>query len=395
MKRLFLLLCCLTTLHTVKAAALKPVTGTTKVSGDTTFARSVSQIPLTGYENQIKHRLDSISKDIPLDYNEFVQNYINIYLQNREEMAKVIGLAKYYFPIYEKAFHNAGIPPEIEYLSIVESKLDPYAVSRVGATGPWQFMSTTAKLYGLNMDDYVDERRDPVRASYAAAAYLKDAYEEFGDWLLAIASYNCGKSNIENAMAKSGANDFWSLRQYLPSETRNYVPAYIAVAYIMNCYNKHNITPQACQFGMKMDTLLVDKHVSLSNISGILGTDIKLLSILNPVYRTYIVNGTANNPRRLIIPQISSDKYTALYDALNNPVSGIGWLHRLRHHQHEELIASNGRSDRRSSYHKVKRGETLAMIADHYGMDETELKALNHLHHHKAEVGQMLRISKG
>ena len=119
-------------------------------------------------------------------------------------MAHVIGLSKYYFPIYEKAFRDAGIPDEIKYLSIVESKLDPNAVSRVGATGPWQFMATTAKLYGLNMDDYVDERRDPVRASYAAAAYLKDAYEEFGDWLLAIASYNCGKSNVEYAIAKAG-----------------------------------------------------------------------------------------------------------------------------------------------------------------------------------------------
>jgi membrane-bound lytic murein transglycosylase D len=395
MKRLFLVVYCLLSLSIVKATGLQPASGATKFAGDTTFARASSQIPLNSYESQIKHRLDSISKDIPLDYNEFVQNYINIYLQNRDEMAHVIGLAKYYFPIYEKAFRNAGIPPEIEYLSIVESKLDPYAVSRVGATGPWQFMTTTAKLYGLNMDDYVDERRDPVRASYAAAAYLKDAYEEFGDWLLAIASYNCGKSNIENAMAKSGANDFWSIRQYLPSETRNYVPAYIAVAYIMNFYNKHNIVPEACQFGMKMDTLLVDKFVSLSNISGILGTDVKLLSMLNPVYRTYIINGTATNPRRLIIPQTSSDKYSALYDALNNPVSGLGWLRRMKHHGHEELLASLSKAIHRPSYHKVKRGETLAMIADKYGVDEAELKAWNHLHHNKPEIGQKLKISKG
>ena len=134
-----------------------------------------------------KRRLDSLKKDVPLDYNEYVQSYIDIYAHNRDEMGKVLGLTKYYFPIYEKAFRDAGIPDEIKYLSIVESKLDPYAVSRVGATGLWQFMFTTGRLYGLNMDDYVDDRRDPIQASYAAAAYLKDAYLEFGDWLLAIA----------------------------------------------------------------------------------------------------------------------------------------------------------------------------------------------------------------
>jgi len=233
---------------------------------------------------------------VPLDYNEFVQNYIDIYSQNREEMGHVIGLSKYYFPIYEKVFRDAGIPAEIEYLSIVESKLDPNAISRVGATGPWQFMGTTAKLYGLNMDGYIDERRDPVRASYAAAAYLKDAYEEFGDWLLAIASYNCGKSNVENAIAKAGANDFWSIRQYLPVETRNYVPAYIAVAYIMNYYSKHNIIPQACSFSMNIDTLVVDKYVSLSSISSIINVDVHILSILNPAYKTYTINGSAAKP---------------------------------------------------------------------------------------------------
>jgi len=394
MKKLLILVFCLFCLHAVKAATgLQPVGATPKHLKDTTFAHAANQLPLSGYEGQIKRRLDSIKKDIPLDYNEFVQNYIDIYLQNREEMAHVLGLAKYYFPIYEKAFHNAGIPPEIEYLSIVESKLDPYAVSRVGATGPWQFMTTTAKLYGLNMDSYVDERRDPVRASYAAAAYLKDAYEEFGDWLLAIASYNCGKSNIENAMAKSGANDFWSIRQYLPVETRNYVPAYIAVAYIMNCYSKHNIVPEACQFSMKMDTLLVDKYVSLSNISGILNIDVKLLSILNPVYRTYIINGSAANPRRLIIPQTSSDKFAALYDALNNPspVPSLGFLHRHRH----DYEASSSKNHNYITY-RVRRGDTLGAIALKFdGASVEKIRSLNGLTSAQLQPGMKLKISKG
>jgi membrane-bound lytic murein transglycosylase D len=411
MKKLFISVFCLLSLQLVKAATgLQPAGAAPKHSRDTTFAHTANTLPLTGYEGQIKRRLDSIKKDIPLDYNVFVQNYINLYLQDRDEMAHVIGLSKYYFPIYEKAFHNAGIPDEIKYLSIVESKLDPYAVSRVGATGPWQFMTTTAKLYGLNMDSYVDERRDPVRASYAAAAYLKDAYEEFGDWLLAIASYNCGKSNIENAMAKSGANDFWSIRQYLPAETRNYVPAYIAVAYIMNYYSKHNIVPEACQFSMKMDTLLVDKYVSLSNISGILNIDLKLLSILNPVYRTYIINGSAANPCRLIIPQTSSDKYAALYDALNNP-SPVPSLGFLRRHRHPEYIAAN--DDGQSAKHKtkrrgilasihnyityrVKRGDTLGAIALKFdGASVEKIRSLNGLTSAQLQPGMKLKISKG
>jgi len=236
MKKLFTLTICFLSLQIVYAnASSKSTFQWPSISQDTILRKAVAQpvgpAPLRGiYER----RLDSISKDIPLEYNEYVQTYIDLYMQNRDEMGQVIGLSKYYFPIYEKAFRDAGIPEEIKFLSIVESKLDPNAVSRVGATGPWQFMFTTAKLYGLNMDSYVDERRDPIQATYAAAAYLKDAYQEFGDWLLAIASYNCGKSNVERAVEKAGANDFWSARQYLPAETRGYVPAFIAMNYVMH-----------------------------------------------------------------------------------------------------------------------------------------------------------------
>jgi membrane-bound lytic murein transglycosylase D len=235
MKRIFTLITCLLTLQFVYASnGLNPTHRNIALAPagfyagqDTTILPVVTQpVALTGGYSIYRHRLDSIKKDIPLDFNEYVQSYIEVYARNREEMGRVLGLAKYYFPIYEKAFRDAGIPDELKYLSVVESKLDPLAISRVGAAGPWQFMYTTAKIYGLNMDDYVDDRRDPIQASYAAAAYLKDAYEEFGDWLLAIASYNCGKSNVEHAIDKAGASDFWSIRQYLPAETRNYVPAY-------------------------------------------------------------------------------------------------------------------------------------------------------------------------
>lgn len=396
MKKLFILVFSLLSLTTVKAAAgLQPGSINAKQNKDTTFAGQASQMPLTPFGYQMKRRLDSIRKDIPMDYNEYVQSYIDAYLQNREEMAHVIGLAKYYFPIYEKAFRDAGVPPEIKYLSIVESKLDCNAVSRVGATGPWQFMGATAKLYGLNMDDYIDERKDPVRASYAAAAYLKDAYEEFGDWLLAIASYNCGKSSIESAIEKSGgATDFWTIRQYLPVETRNYVPAYIAVAYVMNYYNKHNIVPQKCEFGMKMDTILVDKHISLSNICTTLNMDIKLLYGLNPIYRTYIVNGTPSAPRKVVIPQVTSDKYAALYDALNNPAPGFGSLKPKHHHEFSETSSSKNHNDYIT--YKVKHGDTLKRIASRFdGISVKQIKEENGLTTAQVQPGMTLKISKG
>ncbi len=394
MKKLFILVFCLLSLNLVKAVGLQPGSATPKQNKDTTSAHMAAQMPLSPYGNQIKHRLDSIRKDIPMDYNEFVQSYIDAYLQNREEMAHVIGLAKYYFPIYEKAFNDAGVPTEIKYLSIVESKLDPNAVSRVGATGPWQFMAPTAKLYGLTMDDYTDERKDPVRASYAAAAYLKDAYEEFGDWLLAIASYNCGKSSVESAIEKAGgATDFWSIRQYLPAETRNYVPAYIAVAYVMNYYKRHNIVPESCQYGMKMDTIMVDKHISLSNICTTLNMDIKVLYGLNPVYRTYIVNGTAANPRKVIIPQIPSNKYGALYEALNNPAPGFGFL-RSRH-KHDDPESSSSKNHNYITY-KVKHGDTWKTIAARFdGISVKQIKEWNGLSTAQLQPGMTLRISRG
>ena len=345
--------------------------------------------PLPVQSGIYKRRLDSIKKDVPLDYNEYVQSYIDIYAHNRDEMGQVLGLTKYYFPIYEKAFRDAGIPDEIKYLSIVESKLDPYAVSRVGATGPWQFMFTTAKLYGLNINDYVDDRRDPIQASYAAAAYLKDAYEEFGDWLLAIASYNCGKSNVEHAIDKAGASDFWSIRQYLPAETRGYVPAYIAVNYIMHYYNKHGITPQACTFSLKTDTVMVNNYVSLGAVAQVLNVELKELAILNPSYKRQVINGTGSAPRRLVIPQIDKAKYGALYEALNNShIPATAPQQQVINASYREVKAEDI-----PSFHKVRRGESLSDIADTYGIELKDLKEWNHLQGNKAMVGQRLKLT--
>jgi membrane-bound lytic murein transglycosylase D len=391
MKRLFTLIFCFILAQIVKADPAFIAIKTT--AADTIVVPIVNQpAPLGTQSSMYKRRLDSIKKDVPLDYNEYVQSYIDLYMHNRDEMGKVLGATKYYFPIYEKALRDAGIPDEIKYLSIVESKLDPLAISRVGATGPWQFMANTAKTYGLNMDDYVDDRRDPIQASYAAAAYLKDAYEEFGDWLLAIASYNCGKSNVERAIEKAGSTNFWEIRQYLPNETRGYVPAFIAVNYVMRYYNKHNIVPQACTYTLTTDTVLVNKYIALNTVSTALGIDLKQLADLNPAYKRQIINGTVRIPRRLIIPQVDKGRYAALYDALNNNSNIIPVAPRVAFTAPKYY---DNRTEELPTFHKVKHGETLSDIADTYGIELADLKAMNHLSSGKLVPGQRVRLTSG
>ncbi|WP_419801796.1 LysM peptidoglycan-binding domain-containing protein [Mucilaginibacter sp.] len=348
----------------------------------------VDEFLLNSYQNMVyKHRLDSIQKQIPLDYNEYVQSYIDIYTapRRKDAMSKIIGLAKYYFPIYEKAFREAGIPEEIKYLSVVESALNPNAVSRVGATGPWQFMFATARLYGLKMDNYVDERKDPVQASYATARYLKDAYHDFGDWLLAIASYNCGKGNVIKAMQRSGGNDFWSIRNYLPAETRGYVPAYIAIAYVMTYYKKHQIVPEECNFSIKNDTVMVNKFVSLKNLSAALEVEPAEMAILNPSFKKHIVNGTPDKPKRLLIPKTVYADFDKVYAALNDVGAEAA---------PNFAAAKEPGTELETRYHRVRRGENLSEIADRFGVEVQDLKVWNHLHSKSVVPGQKLWVKE-
>lgn len=393
MKKLFTFTICILLLNLAQAASSILTPSANLKATLAKYDDTLRHAAVPGYyqNNIYKLRLDSIQKDVQLDYNEFVQTYIDTYSRHKDEMGRVLGLSKYYFPIYEKAFREAGIPEEIKYLSIVESKLDPTAVSRVGATGPWQFMAATAKLYGLNMDSYVDDRRDPVQASYAAAAYLKDAYMMFGDWLLAIASYNCGKSSVERAVAKAGSLDFWDVRQYLPTETRNYVPAFIGVAYVMNYAKKHDIIPQQpWSIYSKTDTVLVNRFVSFSNVSKAIGVDIQQLTTLNPAYKRQIVNGTPTAPRRLVIPVTAHENFAALYSALNDdqPIVAAQPVPVVTY------VANKETSVRRMpDSHIVKKGETLAYIADRYGVELQDLKDWNNLRSSKAIVGKKLWLN--
>jgi membrane-bound lytic murein transglycosylase D len=236
---------------------------------DTLFTPRIVQDPLLSYQNLIyKNRLDSVQKDVSLSYNEYVQHYIDIYTGRKEQIGKMLGLSEYYFPIFEKALKEVGIPEELKFLTVVESALNPQAVSRSGAVGPWQFMYQTAKGYGLIMDNYTDERKDPVKASYAAAKYLFDAHAKIGDWLLAIAAFNCGTGAVTRAIAKSGGvADFWKVRPYLPVQTQNYVPAFIATVYSMNFFKDHEISVKPAGFSTFTDVIPINKRISMSSIA--------------------------------------------------------------------------------------------------------------------------------
>jgi len=367
-------------------------------SPDTTAVPLVMESPVFyNYNFTYKKRLDSIQRDIPLSYNESVQKYIDVYSSRKDMMGKMLGLSEYYFPIFENALKAYDVPQELKYLPIIESSMNSHAISRVGATGLWQFMFTTAKGYGLSMDNYVDERKDPIQASYAAAAYFKDAFAELGDWLLAIAAYNCGTGNVNRAIAKAHSRDFWAIRPFLPMETRNYVPAFIAALYVMNCPDKHQIKSQKSLFAIKTDTIQVNRYVSLTELAQAMTMEEEDLFTLNPSYKKKIVNGSAESPKRIIMPKVSLANFASIYEVLNNSVVNNDTRvilaandDRRIHKRHKEVAEVKPAA----VYHKVGAGQNLSTIADQYHVEVQDLKVWNHLKGSQLMPGQKLIISK-
>ena len=266
-------------------------------------------------------------------YNDVVQKFIDRYSGRlRHSISYMLGASNFYIPIFEEALETYQLPLELKYLPIIESALNPKAVSRVGATGLWQFMLTTGKQYGLQVNSLVDERRDPVKSSYAAARYLSDLYKIFGDWNLVIAAYNCGPANINKAIHRANGTtkgqdqtangqqlnkDYWHIYPYLPKETRGYVPAFIAANYIMTYYSQHNICPMTTRLPAKTDTIMVNRNIHLEQVAEVVGINIDLLRSLNPMYRRDIVPGaTELSPIRL--PQTEVGRFIDLQDSICN-----------------------------------------------------------------------------
>lgn len=252
-------------------------------------------------------------------YNDVVQKFIDRYGGRlRHSISYMLGAANFYIPIFEEALELYQLPLELKYLPVIESALNPKAVSRVGATGLWQFMLGTGKQYGLQVNSLVDERRDPLKSSRAAAQYLSDLYKIFGDWNLVIAAYNCGPENINKAIHRAGGvKDYWKIYPYLPKETRGYVPAFIAANYIMTYYSLHNICKMNTRLPSKSDTVMVSKNLHLEQVAEVVGINIDLLRSLNPMYRRDIVPG-ATSPSALRLPLTEVTRFIDLEDSVYN-----------------------------------------------------------------------------
>ena len=286
-----------------------------------------SDVNPTYSRDEYIERLSRMPCIMEMAYNDVVQKFIDRYSGRlRHSISYMLGASNFYMPIFEEALEIYQLPLELKYLPVIESALNPKAVSRVGATGLWQFMLSTGRQYGLNVNSLVDERRDPQRASLAAAHYLSDLYKIFGDWNLVIAAYNCGPENINKAIHRAQAankdsvanvKDYWNIYPYLPKETRGYVPAFIAANYIMTYYSLHNICPMNTRLPAKSDTVIVHRNVHLDQVAEVVGINIDLLRSLNPMYRRDVVPGaTAPSPLRL--PQTEVGRFIDLEDSVYN-----------------------------------------------------------------------------
>ncbi len=356
-----------------------------------------SRASVTPTDEELIERLRAMPTVIEMPFNSVVRNNILMYTNRRKQLVEnMLGMSLYYMPIFEQALDRYGLPLELKYLPVIESALNPEAVSRAGATGLWQFMLPTATGEGLEVSSLVDQRRDPYTSSDAAARYLKKLYDIFGDWSLVIASYNCGPGNVNKAIRRAGEGkkDFWQIYPYLPAETRGYVPAFIAANYVMNYYDKHNISPALAKKPIVTDTVHITRRVHFEQIRDVLGIPLEELQTLNPQYRTGLIPGDIR-PYALVLPSLQVYAYLAHEDSIvNHNASRYG-----RRDVVEPAVTGSG-SDSRGEYveelvvryHTVKKGQTLASIARQYGVTQASIRKANKIGK-KVRRGQKLRIN--
>lgn len=349
-----------------------------------------------------KQRLSRLPTIIEMPYNDIVQKFIDKYTtQLRRSVSMMLGASNFYMPVFEQALEMYNVPLELKYLPVIESALNPTAVSRVGATGIWQFMINTGKQYGLNVNTLVDERRDPFKASYAAAHYLRDLYNIFGDWTLAIAAYNAGPENINKAIKRAGGiKDYWAIYPYLPRETRGYVPGFIAANYIMNYYCEHNICPMVTTLPTKTDTIMVNRDVHLQQVAAVLNLDIEQIKAINPQYRHNIVNGSTE-PSPIRLPQTHISMFLENEDSIYAYQTEQLLTKRTEVVINDnDLNAGNGKKSRYSKRNKrsrsksvtIRKGDTLSEIAKRNGTTVAKLKRLNKISGSNIRAGKKIRV---
>lgn len=347
--------------------------------------RFESNVPDEVYIERIK----KMNSFISLPYNEIVKNYIILYSEKMPtKMSHILGLCQYYMPIFEDIFNRYDIPQELKAMAVIESAMDPLAVSRAGAKGMWQFMYSTAKMYGLHIDSFVDERLDPVKSAEAAAQYLQDSYEIFGDWNLAIASYNCGAGNVNKAIRRSGGKRaFWDIWPYLPRETRGYVPAFVGALYTMTYYKEHGIRPEAVEIPAHIDTLKINKQLHLRQVADLTAAPLEELKNLNPQYRHEIIPGESRE-YILRIPYEYTNAFIEYEDSV--------YRHKAEEYFNPVTIKKikDGADGERIVY-RVKNGDYLGRIASRHRCTVAQIKRWNNLSSNNIRVGQRLVIYRG
>ncbi len=373
---------------------------------------------------EYEERLKRLPTEIELPYNSIVGNYINMYLTKRRSLvADMLALHSYYGPIFVEELLKEGMPTELQYLPVIESAINPNAVSRAGAAGLWQFMPATAKGLGMEVNSLIDERRDARLSSRNAARYLKQLYEIYNDWSLAIAAYNCGPGNVNKALRRAGGEgkkDYWEIYSYLPAETRGYVPAFIAANYVMNYYNKHGISPTVIKRHLTTDTVQVNKYIHFNQIAAVLNIPVDEIRMLNPQYRKDIIPGDYRPylltlPTQQCLSYVMSEKRIVDYDADryarrsyvepgensepeivvgDNGVANLAQASRqTANAQTNNEIAQTQMSEKMVvKTHVVTRGESIRDIARQYGVSATDIKRWNQLRRGKVKEGDKLKI---
>ena len=345
-------------------------------------------------------RLSRIPAVMEMPYNEIIRKFIDMYTGRlRNQVSFMLSACNFYMPIFEEALDAYNLPLELRYLPIIESALNPSAVSRAGASGLWQFMLATGKMYGLESNSLVDERRDPIKATWAAARYLKELYAIYGDWNLVIAAYNCGPGTINKAIRRAnGKTDYWEIYNFLPKETRGYVPAFIAANYVMTYYCDHNICPMETNIPASTDTIQVNKKLHFEQIADICGVSLEQIKSLNPQYKKQIIPGTTK-PCTLRLPQgaISAfiDKQDTIYahraDELfrNRKTVAVKEITPATRRQ-TSAIAGKGKL----TYYKIKSGDTLSSIAEKLGVRVRDIQQWNGMSNTRISAGKQLKIYK-
>ena len=348
-------------------------------------------------------RLRALPVTIEMPFNSVVKTYIEMYTQRRRTLVEeMLGMSLYYMPIFEQALEKEGLPLELKYLPVIESALNPDAVSRVGATGLWQFMISTAKGLGLEVNSLVDERRDPYRASEKAAVYLKNLYNIYHDWSLVIAAYNCGPGNVNKALRRAGGSgkDFWAIYPYLPKETRGYVPAFIAANYVMTYFKNHNISPSLAKKPLLTDTIAVNQRINFNQISKVLNMPIDELRVLNPQFRRDVIPGDTHS-YSLCLPTHQVYSFIMSKDSILNYRTDLygrrdvvepATITDSKDIQGVEGVDFTYETQTVTKWHKVSRGETLAKIAGKYGVTSSSIKRANGLRKSSVKRGQSLKI---